>query len=222
MLFSAVFSRVDNASACTILTSATVNEVTRATKKLKNNRIVSVACYVDGSNKRCIAVFCPKKQKCTNRKSRTLPKVVCSFSQKYAAYQSILRKRYNKGFRVSRRKIYLDGTKLLVDVCYRKGITVSLHDGTDLRTLIQTVERNQQRGLYLADGNARMVGTRMVFSAVFTTTKYGSCGYRVLYNVDALRLYEQERVLNQDGYHITTIIPTTGDLTPLFIAVFWR
>ena len=156
------------------------------------------------------------------RGTRTLPSLSCNFVQKYAAYQNSLVKRQERGFRVAQRKIYLDGTTVLVDVCYQKKIVVSLHDSTDLNTLRQTVERNKQRGLYLTDGNARIVGTEIFFSAVFTTKKYGSCDYRVIYNVDASQLYERERMYNQNGYHITTIIPTTGELTPLFIAVFWR
>ena len=99
---------------------------------------------------------------------------------------------------------------------------MSLHDGTDLRTLAQVIDRNKERGLYLSDGNARNDGTRMIFSAVFTTKKYGNCDYLVLHNLDALQLYERERRLRQDGYHVTAVIPTTGDLTPLFMAVFWK
>lgn len=223
MLFSMVFSRVDNASACTVLTSSTTKQVSDTTKRLRRtHRIVTATCYLKGNSKRCIAVFCPKKQKCGGRGSRNLPNLSCKFAQRYGAYQNSLIKRHQKGFRVTQRKIYLDGTTLLVDVCYQKKITVSLHDSFDLSALRQTVERNKQRGLYLTDGNARMDGTRMVFSAVFTTKKYGSCDYRVIYNVDASQLYERERMYNQNGYHITTIIPTTGQLTPLFIAVFWR
>ena len=223
MLFSMVFSRVDNASACTVLTSATTRQVADTTKSLrKSHRIVTATCYLKSNSKRCIAVFCPKRQKCGGRGTRTLPSLSCNFAQKYAAYQNSLVKRQERGFRVAQRKIYLDGTTLLVDVCYQKKIVVSLHDSTNLNTLRQTVERNKQRGLYLTDGNARIVGTEMVFSAVFTTKKYGSCDYRVIYNVDASQLYERERMYNQNGYHITTIIPTTGELTPLFIAVFWR
>lgn len=223
MLFSTVFSRVDNASACTILTSATAKDITQASKKLKKtHQLVTVACYQDGSNKRCIAVFCPKKQKCGSGGNRKLPSMVCNFCQKYNSYQNTLLKRYSQGYRVIQRKIHLEGTNLLVDVCYQKGIIVSLHDSLDLSNLIQTIERNEQRGLYLTDGNARMDGSKMIFSAVFTDRKYGKCDYRVLYNLDALQLYERERLLNQDGYHITAVIPTTGELTPLFIAVFWR
>lgn len=223
MLFSMVFSRVDNASACTVLTSATNKQIKDTTKRLKrSHRVVTMACYLKGNNKRCIAVYCPRKQKCGGSGTRTLPNLVCTLAQKYSAYQNSLQNRHEKGFRVAQRKIYLDGTTLLVDVCYQKKITVSLHDAVDLNTLRQTVERNEERGLYLTDGNARMVGTQMVFSAVFTTKKYGSCDYRVIYNVDASQLYERERMYNQNGYHITAIIPTTGDLTPLFIAVFWR
>ena len=130
---------------------------------------MTATCYLKSNSKRCIAVFCPKRQNCGRRGTRTLPNLACTFAQKYAAYQNALVKRQEKGFRVAQHKIYLDGTTLLVDTCYEKKITVSLHDGTDLNTLRQTVERNKQCGLYLTDGNARIVGTEMVFSAVFTT-----------------------------------------------------
>ena len=218
-----VFSRVDNASACTVLTSATTRQVADTTKRLrKSHRIVTATCYLKGNSKRCIAVFCPKKQKCGRRGTRTLPRLSCNLAQKYDGYQNSLVKQREKGFRVCQRKIYLDGTTLLVDVCYQKKIIVSLYDSIDLKTLIDIIKRNKQRGLYLTDGNARITGFGMVFSAVFTTKRYGSCDYHVIYNVDASQLYERERMYNQNGYHITAIIPTTGELTPLFIAVFWR
>jgi len=76
--------------------------------------------------------------------------------------------------------------------------------------------------LYLVDGNAHLDGKRLVYSAVFSSIKYGKCDYKVLYNVDAGQLYEREKDLAGQGYHISIIIPTTGDLTPLFIAVFWH
>ena len=223
LLFSIVFGRVDNASACTILTSATIAQVSRTTEDLKKtHRLISAACYLDGNNRRCIATFCPKKQKCKGSGRRTLPRLDCEFSQNYTTYQDKLFERQERGFRVVQRKIYFDSSTLHVDVCYQKKVVVSLHDATDRSALIQTVERNEQRGLYLTDGNARLDDGRMVYSAVFTSIRYGDCDYRVEYNLDASQLYERERSLYQDGYYITTIIPTTGDLTPLFIAVFWR
>ena len=130
-----------------------------------------------------------------------------------------------KGFRVFQCKIYYDNKNLVVDTCYRKEekqeFFVSLHDGTDIRSLIQTVERNEERGLYLTDGNARLFRGDIVFSAVFSTVKYGSCDYKVVYNVDAPQLYERGVHLAKQGYHVTSIIPTTGNLTPQFIVIFW-
>ena len=118
----------------------------------------------------------------------------------------------------------MENGQVFVDVCYQRNrpYVVALQDRIDQASIVQTVQRNEQRGYYLTDGNARLEGDRMVYSAVFSTQKYGSCDYRVIYNVDALQLYERERALSRDGYHITTIIPTTGNLTPLYIAVFWR
>ena len=48
---------------------------------------------------------------------------------------------------------------------------------------------------------------------------YGTCDYRMISNVDALQLFERERVLARD---IFKLIPTTGNLTPQFISVFWK
>ena len=66
ILFSVVFSGVDNATACTILTSATINTVSETKKRLKKtHQVVSVACYLNHRNRpRCIAVFCPTRQMC--------------------------------------------------------------------------------------------------------------------------------------------------------------
>ena len=118
----------------------------------------------------------------------------------------------------------MENDHVFVDVCYQRNrpYTVALQDRIDQASIVQTVQKNEQRGYYLTDGNARLEGDRIVYSAVFSTQTYGKCDYRVIYNVDALQLYERERALSRDGYHITTIIPTTGDLTPLYIAVFWR
>ena len=168
-------------------------------------------------------MFCPTKQKCKGRGKKQFPKLKCDLHQSYNKYQQTLLKRQKSKHAVIQRKLYFDDSnKLVVDVCYQKGISMSLHDQTDLRSLIQAIERNEQRGFYLTDGNARLVGTEMVYSAVFTTRKYGDCDYLVVYNVDAPQLYERERSLSKKGYHITTVIPTTGQLTPLFIAVFWK
>ena len=215
-----VFSKVNNASACIILTSATTKEVSQKVKSMKaTHRIKTASCYLNDDNKvRCVAVFCPRKE---------LPSTICDLHQSYHDYQNSLNERRAKGFNIYQRKIYLDGGNLFVDVCYHKQqsddeFSVSLHDGTDLNNLIQAVRRNEDRELYLTDGNARWDGNRLIYSGVFSTRKYGSCDYKIAYNLDALQLYERERVLGRQGYHITTIIPTTGRLTPQFFVVFWR
>ena len=220
MLFSMVFSRVKNATACEVLSSASPKQVKDKTKALKKtHRIQTASCYFNDNNKlKCIAVFCPKKE---------VPSTKCDLHQSYTDYQNKLIKQQDKGNKVFYRKIYFKGKDLVVDVCYQKEqrnkeFGVSLYDQIDHNTLIQTIERNEQRGLYLADGNARLDGNRLVYSAVFSSIKYGKCDYKVLYNADAGQLYERERALADQGYHISTIIPTTGNLTPLFIAVFWR
>ena len=217
LLFSTIFARVQNASACTILTAATTQEVSEKTNELKStHRIKTGSCYRNADNQlRCVVVFCPRRE---------VPATQCNFHQTYVNYQNRLIQQHERGYTVFQRKIYKENDQLFVDVCYQRNrpYIVTLHDSIDPASLVQTVQRNQQRGFYLTDGNARMEGNRMVYSAVFSTQTYGNCDYRVIYNVDALQLYERERALSQDGYHITAIIPTTGDLTPLYIAVFWR
>ena len=217
-----VFSRVNNASACVILSSpsTTVKDVTDKTKSLRQtHRIQTASCYINDNNKvRCIAVFCPRKE---------LPNTQCFLHQSYASYQNRLVRQQDREFKVFQRKVYLDGGRIFVDACYRKEsrnrpFSIALNDQIDARNLIQTIERNEQRGFYLTDGNARLVGNQVAYSAVFSTVRYGNCDYRVVYNLDAMQLYERERALGQDGYHITAIIPNTGYLTPQFIAVFWR
>ena len=217
-----IFSGVSNASACVVLSSptTTVSDVTQKTKELRRtHQIQTASCYLNAeSNIRCIAVFCPKKE---------VPNTVCYLHQSYHDYQNELIRQHSRGFKVHQRKIYLDGGRIFVDVCYRKELenqpfSVALNDQVDLSSLIQTIQRNEQRGFYLTDGNARLAGNQVVYSAVFSTVKYGSCDYKVAYNLDALQLYERERALAQDGYHITAIIPNTGSLTPQFIAVFWH
>ena len=128
------------------------------------------------------------------------------------------------GFTVFHCKIYTEGSRVFVDVCFQRNTpyTVAFNDVINIRNLVQTIERNEQRGFYLTDGNARLEGNNMVYSAVFSTQTYGTCDYRVIINVDALQLFERERVLARDNYQMTAIIPTTGNLTPQFIAVFWK
>ena len=212
-----IFSRVANASACIILTANTTREISQKTKQLRRtHRIVTCVCYRNSNNQlRCIAVFCLKKE---------VPRTQCNLHQSYSRYQNRLIRQQQKGFTVFQRKIYIEDGRVFVDVCYRKNRqhTVALNDRTDIRNLVQTIERNEQRGFYLTDGNARLEGSNMVYSAVFSTQTYGNCDYRVIYNVDALQLFERERALAREGYHMIAIIPTTGNLTPQFIAVFWK
>ena len=226
LLFSIVFSRVNSGSACVVLVSVTPNKVLQEKRRRrKSHRLVTAACYFDKEmNHRCVAVICPKSQRCSGTVTRTLPSLShCAFGQPYSDFQVRREVLQKKKFRVYLCKLYYNknGT-LLVDVCYVKGISVSVNDGITLRNLIQTIERNEGRGLYLTDGNARLVGSKLVFAAVFTTKTYGKCDYIVLYNLDASQLFERDRKLAIKGYHIKAIIPTTGNLTPLFIAVFWR
>ena len=217
LLFSMIFSRVENVSACTILTRATRKRVSRKTKEIsKTHQIKTAVCYHNAKNKlRCIAVFCPKKE---------VPTTQCDLHQSYSKYQNKLIQQQGKRFTVFQRKIYTEGSRVFVDVCYQRNrpYTVALYDVIDIRNLVQTIEQNEQRGFYLTDGNAHLEGNNMVYSAVFSTQRYGTCDYRVISNVDALQLFEREKVLARDGYQLTTIIPTTGNLTPQFIAVFWK
>ena len=217
LLFSMIFNRVENASACTILTAASIKQVKGKRKEIRRtHRIKTASCYRNANNKlRCIAVFCPKKD---------LPNTQCNLHQSYSNYQNKLIQQQGRGFTVFQRKIYMEGSSVFVDVCYQKNtpFTVALNDSTDIRNLVQTIERNEQRGFYLTDGNARLEGNNIVYSAVFSTQRYGTCDYIVISNVDTLKLFERERALAREGYHMTTIIPTTGNLTPQFIAVFWK
>ena len=221
VLFSMIFSEVKNASACVVLNSATTQSIKQKANDLRmTHRIKTASCYFNAANQlRCMAVFCPKKE---------LPNTVCDLYQSYNSYQSKVVNQLGKGYKVYQRKIYFDANgKIFVDVCYHKEnkkrpFTVTLSDSISLASLTQAIERNERCGFYLIDGNARLEGNQMVFSAVFSTVKYGNCDYRVVYNLDALQLYERERAYSREGFHITSIIPTTGNLTPQFIAVFWH
>ena len=217
VLFSMIFTRVPNALACTILTAATTREVSQKTNELKStHRIISGSCYRNATNHlRCVVVFCPRNE---------VPPMQCNFHQAYADYQNRLIAQHGRGYSVFQRKIYMENDHLFVDVCYQRNTpyVVSLQERIHPANLVQIVQNNEQREYYLTDGNARMEGDRMIYSAVFSTQTYGSCDYKVIYNVDALQLYQRERALSRDGYHITTIIPTTANLTPQYIAVFWK
>ena len=217
LLFSTIFCRVPNASACIILTAATTKEVSQTRNNLKNTHRLKIgSCYRNANNKlRCFVVFCPRRE---------VPITQCQFNQKYSKYQNSLISQQERRFTIFQRRIYMDNGQRVVDVCYQRNTqyVVALYDLIDPADLVQTVQRNEQRGFYLTDGNARMEGDRMVYSAVFSTQTYGSCDYRVIYNIDALQLYEREIALSRSGYRITTIIPTTGDLTPRYVAVFWK
>ena len=160
-------------------------------------------------------MFCPRRE---------VPITKCNLHQSYSKYQSNLIQQQRKGFTVFQHKIYSEGSHVFVDVCYQRSrpYTVALSDVINIRNLVRTIVRNEQRGLYLTNGNARLEGNNMVYSAVFSTQTYGTCEYRVISNVDALQLFERERVLARDNFKLTTIIPTTGNLTPQFIAVFWK
>ena len=217
LLFSMIFSRVANASACTVLTAATKRQVSQTKSNMRRtHRIETVCCYRNSNNRlRCVAVFCPKSE---------VPRTQCNLHQSYAAYQNRLIRQQERRYTVFQRKIYTEGERVFVDVCYQRNrtYTVALNDRVDIGSLVQTIQRNEQRGFYLTDGNARLEGNNMIYSAVFSTQTYGSCDYRVIPNIDALQLFERETALAREGYHITALIPTTGNLTPQFIAVFWR
>ena len=124
-----------------------------------------------------MAVFCPKKE---------LPNTVCDLYQFYNSYQSKVVNQLGKGYKVYQRKIYFDANgEIFVDVCYHKEnkkqpFTVTLSDSISLASLTQAIERNERHGFYLIDGNASLEGNQMVFSAVFSTVKYGNCDYRVV------------------------------------------
>ena len=183
--FQMVFCRVENASASIILTAATTKQVSQKTRELKRtHRIKTAVCYRNANNRlRYIVVFCLRRE---------VPITKCNLHQSYSKYQSNLIQQQRKGFTVFQCKIYTEGSCVFVDVSYQinRPYTVALSDVIDIRNLVQTRERNEQHGFYLTDGNARLEGNNMVYSAVFSTQRYGTCDYRVISNVDALQLFE--------------------------------
>lgn len=175
--------------------------------------IETLGCYFNEAGRyRCVAVFRPGNS--ANQ--------IVYIRMRYDEYQQRLLRHLDEGFNVYRRKIYNDNGDLKVDVIFQNEYSVSVRDAVDISTLHQLVEGNQQRGLYLADGNARLEGGEIIYSAVFTTQRYGNntCEYRVDFNLDALQLFNLERDI-APRCHILVIIPTTGNITPLYTAVFW-
>ena len=159
---------------------------------------------------RCIAVFRPGSS--VNQ--------TVHIRINYDEYQQRLLNHIDRGFNVHQRKIYYDNEGLKVDCIFERGFRVSVRDAIDIRSLHQLVEANQQRGLYLADGNARLEDGEVKYSVVFNSQTFGNCEYRVDFNLDALQLFNLERQI-APRCHITVIIPNTGSLTPQYIAVFW-
>ena len=160
-----IFSRVKNASACTILTAATTKQVSQKSREIRRtHRIKTAACYRNANDKlRCIAVFCPRRE---------VPNTQCNLHQSYSNYQNRVIQQQERGYTVFQRKLYLENNRVFVDVCYQRNrpYTVALNDRVDIKNLVQTIERSEQRGFYLTDGNARLEGNNnIVYSMVFST-----------------------------------------------------
>ena len=218
-LFSMILCSFPNDSQYEIEHGLSTRNLSRRANQLrKTHRIHNFVCYNDDKDRfRCVAVFEP-----VTRQQRRTEKTELMINVSYNEYQQRLLTLQNQDMQVFRRNIYSSGGDLYVNAIFRKpGHAVSLRDGIDIWRLTQLIERNKERGFFLADGNARMDGYQVVYSVVFTTQRFGNCDYRVEYNLDALQLYYKERQYARDGCHITVIIPNTGCLTPQYIAVFW-
>ncbi|XP_065900571.1 uncharacterized protein [Dysidea avara] len=218
-LFSIIFCSVPDVSQYEIVHGLSTRNLNRRANELrKTHRIHNFVCYNDDNDRsRCVAVFEPV----TRQQWRT-EKTELMINVPYDEYQQRLLILKDQGMRVLRRNIYSSGGDLSVSAIFRSpGYAISLRDGIDIRGLVQLIERNKERGFFLADGNARMDGDQVIYSVVFTTQRFGNCDYRVEYNVDAMQLFNREQKYAKDGCHITVIIPNTGSLTPQFIAVFW-
>ena len=216
-LFAIIFCIVEVhlAPGYIVVHNATRTEVLEMSETYKETHMLeTLGCYFNEEDKyRCVAVFRPDSNN-TNQ--------AIFIRDSYGLYQRRLLNHIARGFNVYRRKIYYDRNSgdLTVDVIFQREVSVSLRDGITVQDLNRLVEANQQNGLYLADGNARFEGGDIIYSAVFTRETFGDCEYQVYFNYDALLLFSLEQDL-APRCHIYVIIPTTGNLTPLFTAVFW-
>ena len=218
-LFSMIFCRVPDVSQYEIEHGLSARNLNRRVGELrKTHRIYNFICYRDDKDDfRCIAVFEP-----VTRQQRREEKTELMINVPYGEYQRRLLTLQDQNMNILRRNIYSSGRDLAVCAIFRSpGYAVSLRDGIDRDSLHRLVERNRERGFFLADGNARMDGDRVLYSVVFTSQRYGNCDYRVVYNLDALQLFNREQQYARQGCHITVLIPNTGSLTPQYIAVFW-
>ena len=218
-LFSMIFYSVPDASQYEIEHGLSTRNLNRRANELrKTHRIHNFVCYNDDRDRfRCVAVFEP-----VTRQQRRTEKTDLMINVPYNEYQQRLLALQDQEMQVLRRNIYSSGGDLSVNAIFRSpGYAVSLRDGIDISGLVQLIERNRERGFFLADGNARMDGDQVIYSVVFTTQRFGNCDYRVEYNLDALQLFNREQQYAKDDCHISVVIPNTGSLTPQFIAVFW-
>ena len=214
--FSVVFCSVNDPSQYTFLYAVSKRNLSKTSKAIRDTHsLQTLACYDNVRGKlRCAAVLGPT-QKLTK----------FSIAMPYGNYQIQLLKRRKSKLAVFSRKVYVkkSANDLLVDVVYqRQSFSTSLQDLLTLNQLVRLVEANKQRGFYLADGNSRLHYGDVVYSALFTTQKYGKCNYKVLYNLSVGELYDVTIDLSKHGYHIKVIIPTTGQARTLYIAVFWH
>ena len=218
-LFSMIFCSVPDVSQYEIKHGLTTRNLNRRANKLrKTHRIHNFVCYNDERDRlRCVAVFEP-----VTRQQRRMENTELIVNVPYEEYQQRLLVLQDQDMQILRRNIYYSNGDLTVSAIFRSpGHSVSLRDGIDIRSLAQLVERNRERGFFLADGNARMYGDQVVYSVVFTTQRFGNCNYRVEFNLDASQLFNREQQYASQGCHITSIIPNTGSFTPQYIAVFW-
>ena len=218
-LFSMIFCKVPDVSQYEIEHGLSARNLNKRVNELrKTHRVHNFICYHDDNDDfRCIAVFEP-----VTRRQRREEKTELMINVPYDEYQHRLLTLQDQNMNILRRNIYSSGRDLAVCAIFRSpGYAVSLRDGIDRDSLHRLVERNRERGFFLADGNARMDGDQILYSVVFTSQRYGNCDYRVEYNLDALQLFNIEQRYARQGCHITVVIPNTGSLTPQYIAVFW-
>jgi len=195
--------------------NASQADVLETAESLHDTHVLeTLGCYFnEDDNYRCIVVFRPG-----NGSEDQSVHIRISYEE----YQQSLLDQIERGFNVYQRKIYYDKVTgdLTVDVIFQREVSVSVQDGITIQDLHQLTEENQQNGLYLADGNARLEGEQIIYSAVFTSELFGDCENRVYFNYDALQLFNLEQSI-APLCHIAVIIPTTGNITPLYTAVFW-
>jgi len=154
-----IFCSAPDASQYEIKHGFSTRNLSRIAKKLKKTqRMHNFAYYNDERDGlHCVTVFEP-----VTRQQRRTENTELMINVPYEEYQQKLLILKDQGMWVLFRNICSSGGDLTVSAIFRSlGHAVSLHDKIDLRSLVQLIERNKERGLFLADGNARMDGNQV-------------------------------------------------------------